>query len=289
MLGGGEDAIEILHCSCIAIVLGVFLQHFRVADDGVQRRTQFVAHIGQELRFGEIGAVGLVTRVCEIVDAAFDGAGLGDECADEVGDAGGRRRCAFILECGGEFVAQGAERGALCGDGGGGERLDAKRRRCDRGVGAAGDARDAHRRAVRRGAHKALVTHADARAVSGDHVMFEREAAHGAMRRCEYAIDQGALRGRRKEGVVDHVGIANIAPDQGRKARRAGDALAGEVDFPGGRGCVAKAHIELAHPFSVLHARVRGGVDVIKRRREYVAEAKSARDGGGETSGLNQE
>ena len=49
MLGGGEDAIEILHCSCVAVILGVFLQHFPIANDGVERRAQFVAHVREEL------------------------------------------------------------------------------------------------------------------------------------------------------------------------------------------------------------------------------------------------
>ena len=38
-------------------------QHFRKADDGIERRTQFVAHGGEEAAFGGIGALGLRMRV----------------------------------------------------------------------------------------------------------------------------------------------------------------------------------------------------------------------------------
>jgi hypothetical protein len=63
VLGRGEDAVEILHRCGVAAIFGVFLQHLRIADDGVERGAQFVAHIGQELRLGEIGAFGGVARM----------------------------------------------------------------------------------------------------------------------------------------------------------------------------------------------------------------------------------
>jgi hypothetical protein len=36
---------------------GLFLHHFAIANDGVQRRAQLVAHAGQELRLGLAGFV----------------------------------------------------------------------------------------------------------------------------------------------------------------------------------------------------------------------------------------
>ena len=43
-------------------VLGLLLEHLAVADDGVQRRAQLVAHVGQELALGPAGFQGLVAR-----------------------------------------------------------------------------------------------------------------------------------------------------------------------------------------------------------------------------------
>ena len=41
-----------------ALVLGLLLQHLAVAEDGVHRRAQFVAHVRQELRLGAVGGLG---------------------------------------------------------------------------------------------------------------------------------------------------------------------------------------------------------------------------------------
>jgi hypothetical protein len=46
--GGAEHAVERL--DVLLQCLRILPQHLGDADDGVQRRTQFVAHIGQELR-----------------------------------------------------------------------------------------------------------------------------------------------------------------------------------------------------------------------------------------------
>ena len=40
-------------------------QHFRKADDGVERRAQLVAHGGEEPALGGIGALGFRARVLE--------------------------------------------------------------------------------------------------------------------------------------------------------------------------------------------------------------------------------
>ena len=50
-------------------------QHLRKADDGVERRAQFVAHSGQEAAFGGVGALRLGVRVQKRLLVAF---ALGD-------------------------------------------------------------------------------------------------------------------------------------------------------------------------------------------------------------------
>ena len=54
----------------MAVVLGLFLEHLAVADDGVERRAQLVAHVGQECALGLIGLVGLLLRLLD-PDVAF--------------------------------------------------------------------------------------------------------------------------------------------------------------------------------------------------------------------------
>ena len=44
---------------------GFLLQHFGEADDGVERRPQFVAHGGEEAAFGGVGALGVGARLLE--------------------------------------------------------------------------------------------------------------------------------------------------------------------------------------------------------------------------------
>ena len=60
--------------------------HLGQPDDGVQRRAQFVAHIGQETRLGAIGRVGLFHGSFELGLALL-----------ELGDVGvGRDRAAIV-------------------------------------------------------------------------------------------------------------------------------------------------------------------------------------------------
>ena len=44
----------------LADVLGLLLEHLAVADDGVERRAQLVAHVGQEGALGPVGGLGRV-------------------------------------------------------------------------------------------------------------------------------------------------------------------------------------------------------------------------------------
>ena len=55
----------------VALVGGVLLQDFAVADDGVQRRTQLVAHVGEEVRFGLVGYFGGIARRGELCFVLF--------------------------------------------------------------------------------------------------------------------------------------------------------------------------------------------------------------------------
>jgi hypothetical protein len=56
------DPLQVVDRRCVTLVDGILLQDFAVADDRVQRRTQLVRHVGEEVRFGSIGLVGGVTR-----------------------------------------------------------------------------------------------------------------------------------------------------------------------------------------------------------------------------------
>ena len=74
----------------------LFLQHVREADDGVERRAQFVAHGGEETALGGVGAFGLGARVLErllLVLAFRHIAKHGDDLAAFA--AAGLDRCLF--------------------------------------------------------------------------------------------------------------------------------------------------------------------------------------------------
>ena len=53
--------------------------HFGEADDGVERRAQFVAHIGEEARLGAVGLFGEIARLDQF---ALVGLALGDVAGD---------------------------------------------------------------------------------------------------------------------------------------------------------------------------------------------------------------
>ena len=68
---------------------GLLLEHFAVADDGVQRRAQFVAHVGQELALGLVGALGGLHQHLQLLVALFElGVGAGEIPAGEAEAAG---------------------------------------------------------------------------------------------------------------------------------------------------------------------------------------------------------
>ena len=60
VLAGREDVAGIVLVRGMAERAGEFVHHdFRETDDGIQRRAQFVAHVGEEGRLGEGGVLGL--------------------------------------------------------------------------------------------------------------------------------------------------------------------------------------------------------------------------------------
>ena len=60
MLAGGADLLQVGDLLAAALELGVLEQDLAVADHGVERRAQLVAHLGQEVGLGAVGALGLV-------------------------------------------------------------------------------------------------------------------------------------------------------------------------------------------------------------------------------------
>ena len=68
VLAGGVNPLEIGDEPLLARVLGVLLQHLAVADDGVERRPQLVAHVRQELTLGAVCVLGALPRAQQLAD-----------------------------------------------------------------------------------------------------------------------------------------------------------------------------------------------------------------------------
>ena len=51
MLAGGIDPLQVWQERLLAKILDLLLEHFGVADDGVQRRPELVGHMCQEVGF----------------------------------------------------------------------------------------------------------------------------------------------------------------------------------------------------------------------------------------------
>ena len=58
MLARRLDLLEIAHAGLVGAIGRVLEQNFAVADDGVERRAQLVAHIGEERRLDPAGRFG---------------------------------------------------------------------------------------------------------------------------------------------------------------------------------------------------------------------------------------
>jgi hypothetical protein len=75
MRSGPGNAPQRLDEVVLAGIGGVLDQHFGNADDGVQRRAQLMAHVGEELALGQIGFFGLLLTAFEFGDVGIDGNG----------------------------------------------------------------------------------------------------------------------------------------------------------------------------------------------------------------------
>ena len=58
MFAGRFDAAQIHQHVLFVALLGNLLQHLAVADHGIERRAQFVTHVGHELALRAVGRFG---------------------------------------------------------------------------------------------------------------------------------------------------------------------------------------------------------------------------------------
>ena len=84
---GDADLGEVGDEALLAELRGFLDEHFAVADDGVERRAQLVAHIGEELALRLVGGVGLLLGLLQLALALLE---LGDVGVD--GDRAAVRR-----------------------------------------------------------------------------------------------------------------------------------------------------------------------------------------------------
>jgi hypothetical protein len=68
VLAGRVDPLEVRQGRLVASVLGLFLEHLRVADDRVERRPQFMAHVRQEGGFVLASNFELTVRLLKLLE-----------------------------------------------------------------------------------------------------------------------------------------------------------------------------------------------------------------------------
>ena len=66
MLARAVDFLQIRDESFLVQICRLFLEHLAVADDCVQRRTQLMGHVGEELGFVLVGDLKLLTLVFDL-------------------------------------------------------------------------------------------------------------------------------------------------------------------------------------------------------------------------------
>ena len=71
VLSGSADLLQIGDLLAASFQFGIFQQDFAVAEHGIQRRPQFVAHLGQEVRLGTVGALGVFLGVRQHLHGAL--------------------------------------------------------------------------------------------------------------------------------------------------------------------------------------------------------------------------
>ena len=62
MAAGGFDLFQVGDAGRVIAIGRLLDQDLAVADDGVERRAQLVAHVGEECRFGARGGLRLLAR-----------------------------------------------------------------------------------------------------------------------------------------------------------------------------------------------------------------------------------
>ncbi len=55
MLAGSTDLLKIGDLLAAPVNFGIFQHDFRIADDGIERRAQLMAHLGKEFGLGAVG------------------------------------------------------------------------------------------------------------------------------------------------------------------------------------------------------------------------------------------
>ena len=83
------DVLDILGLLFVELAEHLFVEHLGKADDGVERRAQFVAHVGQELRLVLVGHFQLAALLLDFLEQA----GVGDRDRGLVGE--GAQKCHF--------------------------------------------------------------------------------------------------------------------------------------------------------------------------------------------------
>src|SRR5512144_214004 len=76
VLAGSLDLLQIADGHIVAAIGRVLDQDLAVADDGVERRAQLVAHIGEESRLRARGGLGFGARLLRLVPGGADVAGI---------------------------------------------------------------------------------------------------------------------------------------------------------------------------------------------------------------------
>ena len=91
MASSGEDVLHALLLEGSERLL--LIEDLTEAEDGVERRAQFMAHTGKELRFGTIGCVGLILGLEEPIAFLFCPLLFGDIYADADTTPTSRSQC----------------------------------------------------------------------------------------------------------------------------------------------------------------------------------------------------
>ena len=65
---GGADSQQVGDKILLSELIGLFVEHLAVADDGVERCSQLVAHVGQKIALGTVCCLGLLAGMLQLGD-----------------------------------------------------------------------------------------------------------------------------------------------------------------------------------------------------------------------------